>query len=329
MIMSRWHQLAEQVLAGQPAGQADALAVLESPDDDLLTLLDAAFRVRRAHFGRGVRLHVIRNARSGACGEDCSYCSQSSRSTEPVSTHPMQTPDDILGGAREAQAMGAVRYCVVTSGRKPAPTDLAAACEAARRIKREASVQICNSLGLLTLDQARALKEAGVDRYNHNLETSERFFPSICRTHTYADRLATIRAVKAAGLELCSGGIIGLGETLEDRADLALTLRKVGADSIPLNFLDPRPGTALADRPRPTAREALRALAMFRFVNPAVELRMAGGREACLGPLQALGLFAANSMFTNGYLTTGGQGHAADIAMIEAAGFHVAELTRA
>lgn len=327
--MSQWRRLTEQVLSGQQVGKTEALAVLESPDDELLAVLDAAFQVRLAHFGRGVRLHVIRNAKSGACGEDCAYCSQSSHAAEPTTIYPMQNPEDILHGARDAQAMGAFRYCVVSSGRQPSAADLAAACEAARRIKREVSVQLCHSMGLLSLEQARALKEAGVDRYNHNLETSERFFPTICRTHTYADRLATVRAVKAAGLELCCGGIIGLGETLEDRVDLALTLRAVGADSIPLNFLNPRPGTALAGRRPPSATEALRALAMFRFVNPSVELRVAGGREACLGPLQALALFPANSMFTNGYLTTPGQGHAADLAMIAAAGFQVAERTRA
>ena len=327
--MFKWKQLAEKVLAGTSIDRECALAILQSHDDELLALLDAAFQIRLAHFGRGVRLHVIRNAKSGACAEDCSYCGQSSRVRSAPTALPMQTPSDILDGARDAQAMGAFRYCVVSSGRKPNASDLAAACEAARRIKCESSMQLCNSLGLIELAQARMLKEAGVDRYNHNLETSERYFPCICSTHTYADRLATVKAVKAAGLDLCSGGIIGMGETLEDRADLAMALRDVRADSIPLNFLDPRPGTALAGRTRPTACEALRALAMFRFVNPAVELRVAGGREACLGAMQALALFPANSIFTNGYLTTSGQGHQADLDMIQAAGFHVADIARA
>ena len=328
--MSNWNKLAEKALSGEAIQKPEALSILESSDDEVLALLDAAFRIRLAHFGRDVRLHVIRNAKNGDCGEDCSYCGQSSRAAQSHQPgHPMQTPDAILEGARDARNMGAFRYCVVSSGRKPEASDFSAACEAARAIKRESSVQLCNSLGLINLEQARLLKQAGVDRYNHNLETSERFFPNICSTHTYADRVATIRAVKAAGLELCSGGIIGLGETLEDRVDLALALREVKADSIPLNFLNPRPGTPLANHPRPTAIEALRALAMFRFVNPAVELRMAGGREACLGPMQALALFPANSIFTNGYLTTPGQGYAADLAMIEAAGFTVAGIVRA
>jgi biotin synthase len=181
----------------------------------------------------------------------------------------------------------------------------------------------------LTVDRAGQLKNAGVNRYNHNLETSERFFPNICTTHTYADRVATVTAVKAAGLELCCGGLLGLGETLEDRVALALAARKADADSIPVNFFDPRPGTRFEHHARIKPADALRALAMFRFVNPTKEIRMAGGREVCLGALQALALFPANSMFTNGYLTTAGQGYAADLAMIKAAGFHIDEVTHA
>ena len=168
-----------------------------------------------------------------------------------------------------------------------------------------------------------------MDRFNHNLETSERFYPTICTTHHYRDRVETVRVVKAAGLELCSGGLMGMGEMPKDRVELAFALREAGADSIPVNFLDPRPGTILEGRPRLSAAEGLRILAMFRLVNPERELRIAGGREVCLGALQVLALYPANSIFTNGYLTTSGQGYAADIAMIEAAGFHVTDMTHA
>jgi len=211
----------------------------------------------------------------------------------------------------------------VSSGRGPADADISRMCATVRALKKEVPIQVCVSLGLLNGEQARRLKEAGVNRYNHNLETSERFFPKICTTHTYADRVATVKAVKAAELELCCGGLLGLGETLEDRAALALAIRAAGADSIPVNFLDPRAGTPLEQHPRLAPADALRALAMFRFANPDKEIRVAGGREACLGPLQALALFPANSMFTNGYLTTEGQGYQADLAMIQAAGFTV------
>ena len=192
------------------------------------------------------------------------------------------------------------------------------------RIKRtHPRLQLCWSMGLLNEAQARRLKAAGVDRYNHNLETSERFFPRICTTHTYADRLATARTAKAAGLELCCGGLLGMGEDAEDRVDLAFALRGVDADSIPVNLLDPRPGTALEKLPRMTPTEGLRTLAMFRFVHPRAEVRIAGGREAVLGPLQPLAFYAVNSMFTRGYLTTGGQGLDADRAMVKAIGFQI------
>lgn len=322
-----WNGLSEQVLGGQLPRREQALAVLQSGDDELLAVLQAAFTVRRRYFGRDVTLHVIRNAKSGACSEDCSYCSQSASASSGVSCYSMQTVETIVEGARSAKAIGAYRYCVVASGRAPAGRELQTICEAARRIKREIPIQICTSLGLLTPDQARQLKAAGVDRYNHNLETSKRHYAAICTTHGYGDRVDTARAVKGAGLELCSGGLIGMGETLEDRVDLAFALREAGADSIPVNFLDPRPGTALEGLSRIGAADALRTLAMFRFVNPDREIRIAGGREACLGPLQVLSLYPANSMFTEGYLTTGGQGNETDRRMIEMAGFRVAGIT--
>ncbi len=324
-----WKTLATKVLEGGSVTRAEALAVLDSPANELLAVLDAAFAVRLRHFGMGVSLHVIRNAKSGLCNEDCAYCSQAAQSTAPVAAYAMQSVDDIVQGARDALALKALRYCIVTSGRAPLEQELAAVCTAARRIKQEISIQLCSSLGLVSADQARRLKEAGIDRFNHNLETSERFYPKICTTHDYRDRVATARVVKAAGLELCSGGLMGMGETAEDRVALAFAVREANADSIPVNFLDPRPGTKLAGLPRLSATDALRILAMFRFVNPAREIRIAGGREACLGALQVMALYPANSIFTNGYLTTPGQGHSADLAMITAAGFHVADLTRA
>ena len=223
--------------------------------------------------------------------------------------------------------MGAFRYCVVSSGRAPSDADIIHICKTVRAIKAEVPIQLCVSLGLLTQERASQLKNAGVNRYNHNLETSERFFPNICTTHTYADRIATVTAVKAAGLELCCGGLLGLGETLEDRVALAMAMRTVQADSIPINFLDPRPGTPFGCYPHMTPAECLRALAMFRFVNPNKEIRVAGGREACLGPMQVLALFAANSMFTNGYLTTDGQGYQPDLTLIKSAGFTVEGIT--
>ncbi len=322
----KWNELSKRVLNGGSLTHDEALAVMESPDDDLLSVLDAAFTVRRHYFGRGMSIHVIRNAKSGLCTENCSFCSQSAVSESEIPKYPMQSVAQILEGAREAHTLTAVRYCIVTSGRTPSEKDLDTICEAARRIKREVPVQICTSLGLLSEKQAKRLKDAGVDRYNHNLESAERFYSSFCTTHAYADRVATARTAKAAGLELCSGGLVGMGETVEDRVALAFALRNLDADSIPLNFLDPRPGTPLAGLSRLTPSDCLRTLAMFRFVNPDKEIRIAGGREACIGSLQVLSLYAANSMFTRGYLTTPGQGHQADMEMIKQAGFTVTEI---
>ena len=322
----RWDELSKRVLGGKLTTHKQALGILESSDDDILSVLDAAFAIRRRYFGRGVSIHVIRNAKSGLCSENCSFCSQSAVSESEIPKYPMQSVEQILEGAREAHRLTATRYCIVTSGRTPSEKDLATICEAARLIKREVPVQICTSLGLLSEEQAKRLKNAGVDRYNHNLESSERFYSSFCTTHDFSDRVATAKTAKAAGLELCSGGLIGMGENLQDRVDLAFALRELDADSIPVNFLDPRPGTPLEGLSRLTPADCLRTLAMFRFVNPDKEIRIAGGREACIGSMQVLSLYAANSMFTVGYLTTSGQGYQADMDMIRHAGFAVTEI---
>jgi biotin synthase len=318
-----WSTIADEVLAGRLATRAEALAMLNAPDDDLLVLLDAAFRVRRRYFGRKVNLHVIRNAQSGNCTEDCSYCSQSAKSHAEIERHAMESAEALVAGAREAAEVGAVKYCMVTSGRRPSEQVLAAVCQAAAGIAAELKIRLCVSLGSLTDEQAQRLKTAGVTRYNHNLESSRRYFPQICTTHTWDERVATVRRARAAGLEACCGGIIGLGETLEDRADLALALRELEVEAIPVNLFNPRAGTPLADQPVLGAVEALKALAMFRLVNPRAELRAAGGREAILGTLQPLALFAVNSIFTQGYLTTAGQGTHRDLAMLEQAGFEM------
>ena len=322
----RWDELSKRVLGGKLTTHKQALGILESSDDDILSVLDAAFAIRRRYFGRGVSIHVIRNAKSGLCSENCSFCSQSAVSESEIPKYPMQSVEQILEGAREAHRLTATRYCIVTSGRTPSEKDLATICEAARLIKREVPVQICTSLGLLAEEQAKRLKNAGVDRYNHNLESSERFYSSFCTTHDFSDRVATAKTAKAAGLELCSGGLIGMGENLQDRVDLAFALRELDADSIPVNFLDPRPGTPLEGLTRLTPADCLRTLAMFRFVNPDREIRIAGGREACIGSLQVLSLYAANSMFTVGYLTTPGQGYQADMDMVKQAGFVVTDI---
>ncbi|MCX6998318.1 MAG: biotin synthase BioB [Kiritimatiellaeota bacterium] len=321
-----WQHVGDDVAAGRVLTRPAALAVLQAPDDELLAVLDAAFHVRRKYFGRKVNLHVIRNARSGGCSEDCAFCSQSAVSSAPIEQYPLQSADELVAGARAAADVGAVKYCIVTSGRQPSAEVLAAVCAAARRIVQELPIRLCVSLGVLNAGQAQELKAAGVARYNHNLETAQRFFPHICSTHTWSERVATVLRARAAGLEACCGGILGLGETLDDRVDLALTLRELQVEAIPVNLFNPRPGTPLAGRSKMPALESLKALAMFRLVNPTAELRAAGGREACLGQLQPLALFAVNSIFTQGYLTTPGQGPSRDLAMLAEAGFEVGQV---
>ena len=327
--MTDWNLLATTCLDGGAPSREEALAVLTSGDDELLEVLAAAFRLRRAHHGRDVRIHVLKNAKSGLCPEDCAFCSQSVHFPTGVDRYPLQSVEELVAGAREAAAMGAVKYCMVTSTRGPSERDLDVVCEAVRRIKSELNLNVCTSLGLLREGQAERLAAAGVTRFNHNLESSRNHFGAICHTHTYDDRIATVRAAKAAGMEACCGGIMGMGETLEDRVQLAFELRELAVESIPVNFLDPRPGTPLGNLPRLTPQDCLRALAMFRFVNPTRDIRVAGGREVNLRHLQPLALYPANSLFCNGYLTTGGQGPEADLAMIADAGFRVAELVPA
>lgn len=321
--MGRFQVCTEKALRDEPLTRDECRAVLETPDGELLGLLDAAYRVRERHFGRTVRLQMLLNAKSGACQEDCSYCSQSAVSTAEIERYALVSPDAMVDGARRAAAARAQRYCIVISGRSPLDRELATISEAVSRIKQDVPIQVCCSLGLLTESQASLLKQAGVDRINHNLNTGEAYHPAICSTHTFQDRLQTLRNARAAGLELCSGGIVGMGERDEDLIDLAFALRDLRPDSIPINMLHPVPGTPLADCRHLTPRRCLKTLCLFRFLHPRTEIRVAGGREFNLRTLQPLALYAADSLFVGGYLTTPGQ-EAADVwRMIEDLGFDI------
>ncbi len=319
-----YRAMSVRILEGHVVTRDEALTLLNAPDHDLLQLLDGAWHLRRRHWGHGVRLHVIQNAKCGMCSENCAFCSQSSRSSSEIPRYLLKSVDEIVQGAREAVALQAFRYCIVTSARHPLEKDLDALCQAVRLIKSEfPMLQVCCSLGMMGEAQIKRLVVAGVNRCNHNLETSQRFFPSICQSHTYEDRVATIRLARSLGLEVCSGGLIGMGEAAVDQVDLALALRDLDVQSIPVNFLDPRPGTPLEHQQRLRPLDCLKTLAMFRYVHPDREIRAAGGRETNLRHMQPLALYAANSIFTRGYLTTGGQGYEADSAMIRDAGFIV------
>jgi biotin synthase len=361
---SAWFDMAEGILEGRRLNREEGLALLRAPDGELLDLLAAAYRVRQRHFGNQVRLNFLINAKSGHCGEDCGYCSQSRISTAAIETYDLLEPGKILEGARAAAELKSRTYCIVVSGRAPREREIDVLAGVVPEIKRRFPLAVCASLGLLTPEQARRLKQCGVDRVNHNLNTSRRFYPRICTTHSYDQRLETLRAIRQAGLEICSGGIVGMGEEDADVVDLALQLGDLAVEATPINFLIPIPGTPVTEAlrnleppsppgllraPRSAAegdspifaaqklgqspsyfsanpkrlnpRYCLKALCLFRLANPRSELRIAGGREIHLGPLQPLGLYAANSIFIGDYLTTKGQPPAADFQMIEALGF--------
>jgi biotin synthase len=320
---SRWQTLADKVLDGERMTNQAALDVLHCPDDELLDLLAATYRVRRQYFSNQVQLYFLMNAKSGLCPEDCSYCSQSKVSDAEIPKYNLLNRDKLLDGARVAAERQARTYCIVISARGPNEREMQAITSIVPEIKRRHDLKICACLGLLTPEQARQLKACGVDRVNHNLNTGEGHYDEICSTHTYRDRIQTLEAVRDAGLELCSGGIIGMGERHEDVVEMAIALRDLGVHSIPVNFLNPIDGTPLAGRWDLNPRYCLKVLAMFRLVNPSREIRIAGGREIHLGSLQALGLYAANSIFVGDYLTTKGQAPAADYQMIRDLGFEV------
>ncbi len=316
--------LADRVLQGHAVTREEGRAILRTEHAGVLPLVNAAYKLRHAFRGRRVAIQMLFNAKSGACQEDCHYCSQSSVATGPIDRYALVAPEAMLDAARRAHAADAQRYCVVISGRTPLDKELDDIAAGVTRIKRELPLQVCCSVGLLTEPQARQLKAAGVDRINHNLNTGEDFHPSICTTHTYRDRMTTLRNARAAGLELCSGGIVGMGESDDDLLDLAFALRDVAPDSIPLNMLHPMPGTPLADAAHLTPSRCLIILCLFRFIHPTRELRAAGGREFNLRSLQPLALYVADSLFVNGYLTTPGQPADEVRQMIEDLGFEVA-----
>lgn len=297
--------------------------VLEWPDDELEDLLDGALELREKFFGREVRLKFLMNAKSGLCPEDCNYCSQSAVSKAEIEKYSWRSPEELLEGAKRAAKLDSTRYCIVASGRGPSDEEIDFLEEVVPEIKDNYDLEICLCLGLLTRDQAFRLAEAGVDIVNHNLNTSEDYYGDICSTHTFEDRVRTLKHVKEAGMRPCSGGIVGMGEGPGDVVDLALSLREEQPEIVPVNFLIPVPGTPLEDEGNITTEYALKTLCLFRFVLPESDLTVSAGREWHLGPEQARALKAGTSLFIGDYLTTKGEDTREDFEMIEEAGFEV------
>lgn len=318
-----WLQLAEEVIEGKMISNHEANSILTCDNGELLLLLNGAFHIRKHYFGKKVKLNMIINAKSGYCPEDCGYCSQSSISTAEIEKYPFISKDEILEGAKIAFENKVGTYCIVASGRGPTRKDVNVVSEAVEEIKEKYGLKVCACLGLLKEEQAVQLKEAGVDRYNHNLNTSERHHSYITTSHSYDDRKDTVEIVKKQGISPCSGAIIGMKETKEDVIDIARALHQLDADSIPINFLHAIDGTKLEGVQELTPIYCLKVLALFRYMNPTKEIRISGGREVNLRSLQPLGLFAANSIFVGNYLTTEGTEANQDHQMLKDLGFEI------
>nr|WP_246199393.1 biotin synthase BioB [Sodalinema gerasimenkoae] len=327
------NQLADRIIAGEALDRETARQLTEiEGTENILLLCAAADRVRQECCGNVVDLCSIVNVKSGSCSENCGFCSQSAHHPgEDSPIYGLKSPEEILAQAKSAELAGAKRFCLVSQGRgpkysSPKSQEFEQVLETVRRIIAETSIKPCCALGEVTPEQAEELAEAGVTRYNHNLEASENFFPEIVSTHSWRDRVQTVKNLKAAGIQACTGGILGMGESWGDRLDLAFALRELEVESIPLNLLNPREGTPLGDRDRLDPYEALKAIAIFRLILPTRILRYAGGREAVMGELQALGLKSGlNAMLIGHYLTTMGQPPEKDKEMLESLGLEGGE----
>jgi len=325
-------ELSDRIIAGYRLSREEAIALTHiEGQENILLLCKAADRVRQACCGNTVDLCSIINVKSGNCSENCGFCSQSAHHPgENSPVYGLKPTAEILAQAKAAEAAGARRFCLVSQGRGPKysakSTEFERILETVRQVISETNIKPCCALGEVTPEQAEALRAAGVTRYNHNLEASENFFPNVATTHSWRDRVQTIKNLKAAGIQACTGGIMGMGESWEDRVDLALALRELEVESVPLNLLNPRAGTPLGDRPKLDAYEALKAIAIFRLILPQQIIRYAGGREAVMGKLQALGLRSGiNAMLVGHYLTTLGQPPEQDQAMLQELGLQGGE----
>ena len=310
----------EKVLAGEPITRQEALRLYGQP---LGELCEAADEIRRHFCSNGFDLCTIINGKSGRCSENCRFCAQSAHNHTGAAEYPLLPAGEIAAQARESDRQGVLRFSIVTSGRRLSDREVEAMCEAVRQIRRETSLSVCISFGLLGEAQYRMLKEAGVSRVHNNLETSRRNFPNICTTHTFDDKVAAVRAAQAAGLSVCSGGIMGLGETPEDRIDMALTLRELGIRSIPVNMLNPIPGTPFAQNERLTAQEMRRIVAVYRFLLPEASIRLAGGRGLLPDKGKSCFRSGANAAISGDMLTTAGITVETDKKLLEELGFEV------
>jgi biotin synthase len=309
----------QKVLAGGSITFEEAECLLAT--DDIMELADCANTITRTFNGDTVDVEALINAKSGRCPEDCSFCAQSSFYDTGITKYPLLSTESLVENASKAKEAGATSFCLVCAYRDPPEKDFQQICEAITEIRSKVDMEVNVSLGFMTPDRARRLRELGVKRYNHNLEAAESYFSKICKTHDFADRVNTARIVKEAGLELCSGGIIGMGESQKERLELAFSLASLHPDEVPINILIGREGTPMGEFQPIDPLEAIKTIAVWRFIMPKTILKIAGGREVHLKDKERLALKAgANGIITGGYLTTGGNAPNKDIAMIKEIG---------
>lgn len=327
MNISTLQSYTEKVLQGGDITQLEALELISLPQDDTPLLLAMADKIRQHYSNDTVDCCAIINGRSGHCPENCRFCAQSAHYHTGASVYPLLDSDTIIAAAKKAKAAGAARFAIVTSGRSVVEgPEFDAILNTLKRIRQEVKLETCCSLGLITLKQAIALKNIGVSRYHANIETAPSYFPSICSTHTFADKASVIHTAQTAGLRVCSGGILGLGETPQQRVEMAFTLKDLGIDSVPLNILDPIAGTPFENNQPLSPWEILRTFAVFRFILPKALIRTAGGREVNLRSMQAYALTSGlNGLMIGGYLTTGGNSVSVDMQMIHDLGRNPAQ----
>jgi biotin synthase len=313
----------EEVLRERALAFDDACRLLDTPDAEIPYLAAAANEVRLRFRGRTVEMCALMNAKSGNCSEDCKFCSQSAHYKTSSPAYGLADVEEMVAEAKKAEARGATEFCIVTSGwGQTREEEFSRIVEAVRRIASETVLQVDCSLGFMTPGR---LKEAGLYRNNHNLEACESFFEKVCRTHTYRQRFDHVRMVREYGLHPCSGGIIGMGETPVQRLELAYALRELGADCVPMNILNPRPGTPFEHLEPVPPLEIVKTIALFRLILPKSTIKIAGGREVNLRDLQATALLAgANGLILGNYLTTMGRNSEQDIRMLKDLGFDVA-----
>lgn len=316
--MSHVKLLTDKVMKGGQVTKAEALYLYEQL---LSELCESADRIRQRFCGNSFDICTIMNGKSGSCPEDCKFCAQSAHNHADVSQYPLLPAEEILAKAKANREQGVLRYSIVTSGKRLSDTEVDQMCEVIRKIKKEVGISVCVSFGLLNEWQFRELKEAGATRAHNNLETSRRRFSSVCTTHTFDDKVQAIRAAQAAGLSVCSGGIMGLGETVEDRIDMALSLRKLGIQSVPVNMLNPIPGTPFESNEKLTEEDMRRIVAVYRFILPAASIRLAGGRGLLHDKGRGCFTSGANAAISGDMLTTAGITAKTDMKLINELGY--------